>query len=80
MKTKDLIKVHAIHDVCARDDINGRWHDGWRLDGSEIIAFCHGGQWFASIPGREFCAACADRAAALLGLSIAGLTVQPPLF
>jgi len=54
MKTKTkLIKVRNIHDVTARDALNGKWHSGVRLPDSETVAFYFRGAWYASVPGRK---------------------------
>lgn len=43
-----LIRPQVCHNVFAKDELNGGWHDGFRRDGSERIAFFFRRQWWAS--------------------------------
>jgi hypothetical protein len=54
MKTP-LIKCRVCHNVKDEygNELNHGWHDGWRLENSETVAFYYKKKWYASVPGLK---------------------------
>ena len=47
-KRRKLVRLDVLPDVRAgKDTRDGKWHVGWRWEGSDRIAFHYRGEWFA---------------------------------